>query len=152
MQFDKAFVIELCLHTLFCAIESEKLRVFISGKPYNSELQQDFQHMIMKTGCFKNEATIDGLKMNSGETACTFYVYTKTETKKVDTTFINELMNVYGFPQRIIEDVVRTWNDARYIPDTSRFSQRFSLEDMEGVYSRGEACAQKAIDEQRSNK
>ena len=117
-QFDKAFVIELCLHTLFCVLSTKSVQLFITckGKTKNLKGEYDYQAIVQATECFQRVATIEGLKMNGGESAQTFYLYKKTAQRDINREFITSLLKKVKLSDTMIESVANTFLETHSTP------------------------------------
>jgi hypothetical protein len=122
-QFDKAFVIELCIHTLLCALASKDLKYFISCKATteNTQGKYKFQDFVQITGCFELITIIKGCKMNGGESATPFHVYKRNNKKVlVNLQFIEQFAKDVCLDEVTTEIVMETWKLASGPPDLSQ--------------------------------
>ena len=141
-QFDKAFVIELALHNMFCVMNTESASYFITCKGNNKHTAQ-YQDIVQATECFENILEIKGCKMNDGEASSVFYVYTKTRMKSVTTDYIKAFLKEKAtkVDDSIIDDVALKWGKARSFGPNILFNKTYELHKMEKHYCKAASNA-----------
>ena len=147
-QFDKAFVIELCIHTLLCALASKDLKIFITCKPKteNTRSSYDYQQIIQQTNCFQLVTKLNGCKMNGGESAKTFYVWKRTsKPASVDMGYIDTFANTINLDKETKETVMETWRLASEPPDLSPYLGKVTLQEQLKNYDKESKKALKKL-------
>ena len=146
-QFDKAFVIGLCLHTMFCVLNTESVCIFITCKSNNPSTGY-YQDIVQQTGYFKKICTVKGCQMNDGESSGDFYIYKKTGTKQVTTDYIKNFLAATAIDHAIVEEVVATWREAKPLGDDLPFNKMYSGNNMKERYQDAAKDAWDLLDEQ----
>ena len=134
-QFDKAFYIELALHTMFCVLNTESVKYFITCKP-NNNFTGWYQDIVQATECFEKVLTIKGCKMNNGESSGNFHVYKKTKTISVTTDYIKKFLadKATAIDNSIVDDVALNWRKAKSLGPDMPFNKTYELDEMKNRY------------------
>ena len=148
-QFDKAFVIELSLHTMFCVMNTESVSYFVTCKA-NNRLTGWYQNIVQATECFKKVLTVKGCKMNDGESSGDFHVYKKTKTISVTTEYIKTFLaeKATAIDNSIVDEVALTWEEAKSLGPDMVFNKTYNIDEMKKRYCKAAEDAWNVLDVQ----